>query len=222
MNPWLKLRLFLHSQRHGGAMRLGSGTTIESSLCFGFPHSSIDMGNQSYFGRFGTLTSDGGSITFGDHAKIDQFWVCKMHLWQPGGLISVGNFCRFEAHVHLTAFRGGKLLLGSNVFVGRGSVIACHQAVKIGDCTAIAEYVSIRDHEHVPDGIHPIHTSPLRLAPIHIGSHVWIGAKATITAGISIGDGAVVGANAVVTHDIPAGGVVGGVPARPLQRTSLS
>ena len=54
----------------------------------------------------------------------------------------------------------------------------------------------------------------LHPAPIHIGKRVWIGANATITAGVTIGDNSVVAAGAVVTKDVPANVVVGGVPAR--------
>nr|WP_281276226.1 DapH/DapD/GlmU-related protein [Flexivirga caeni] len=43
---------------------------------------------------------------------------------------------------------------------------------------------------------------------------MWIGANATILPGVTIGDGAVVAAGAVVTKDVPARTVVGGVPAR--------
>jgi acetyltransferase-like isoleucine patch superfamily enzyme len=51
---------------------------------------------------------------------------------------------------------------------------------------------------------------------VHIGRGVWIGRGAAVLAGVRIGDGAVVAANAVVTRDVAAGAVVGGVPARPL------
>jgi acetyltransferase-like isoleucine patch superfamily enzyme len=54
----------------------------------------------------------------------------------------------------------------------------------------------------------------MRTAPIHIGDNVWIGAKATITRGVTIGDNAVVGANSVVTGDVPADAVYAGAPAR--------
>ena len=46
---------------------------------------------------------------------------------------------------------------------------------------------------------------------------IWIGANATVLAGVNIGDGAVVAAGAVVTKDVPALTVVGGVPARVLK-----
>lgn len=51
-------------------------------------------------------------------------------------------------------------------------------------------------------------------ARVSIGNDVWIGANAYLRNGIKIDDGAIVAAGAVVTHDVPAYAVVGGVPAR--------
>ena len=51
-------------------------------------------------------------------------------------------------------------------------------------------------------------------APVKIGNRVWIGAHAAILAGVTIGDNAVVAAGAVVTKDVPANVVVGGIPAK--------
>jgi maltose O-acetyltransferase len=52
-----------------------------------------------------------------------------------------------------------------------------------------------------------------------IGRNVWIGGGAIILPGITVGDDAVIGAGSVVTRDVAAGAIVGGNPARPLQRT---
>ena len=51
-----------------------------------------------------------------------------------------------------------------------------------------------------------------------IGRDVWIGANAIVFASVSIGDGAIVAAGAVVTKDIPAFEVHGGVPAKYLRK----
>lgn len=54
--------------------------------------------------------------------------------------------------------------------------------------------------------------------PIVIGDNVWIGAHATICGGVTIGEGSVVGANALVLHDIPAGVIAAGVPAKVIRK----
>ena len=56
-----------------------------------------------------------------------------------------------------------------------------------------------------------------RKGPVRIGNDVWVGAKATILSGVTIGDGAVVAAGAVVVDDVPPYAIVGGVPARVLK-----
>ena len=60
--------------------------------------------------------------------------------------------------------------------------------------------------------IHP--TAAANSIPIHIGCDVFIGARAIILKGVTIGDGAVIAAAAVVTKDVPPGSIVGGNPAR--------
>lgn len=59
-----------------------------------------------------------------------------------------------------------------------------------------------------------IRKHPTPQKDIIIGNDVWIGEKAVIMAGVTIGDGAVVGTRAVVTHDVYPYGIVVGVPAK--------
>ena len=54
---------------------------------------------------------------------------------------------------------------------------------------------------------------------VSIGEHVWIAPEAKIMKGCTIGDGAIIGSNAVVTKDVPANTVVGGVPAKFIKST---
>lgn len=53
---------------------------------------------------------------------------------------------------------------------------------------------------------------------IIVGNDVWIGYDAIIMAGVTIGDGAIIATRAVVTKDVPAYTIVGGVPAKPIKR----
>ena len=58
-------------------------------------------------------------------------------------------------------------------------------------------------------------------APIHIGKRVWLGANVTVLAGVTIGNNAIVAAGAVVTKDVPANTIVGGVPAKILKQIEV-
>jgi acetyltransferase-like isoleucine patch superfamily enzyme len=49
---------------------------------------------------------------------------------------------------------------------------------------------------------------------VNVGSNVWIGYGACVLRGVQVGDNAVIGTNAVVTSDVPANAVVGGIPAK--------
>lgn len=84
--------------------------------------------------------------------------------------------------------------------------------ITIGDGVMIGPKVSLIT------GGHPLPLAERRehlsFAPITIEDDVWIGTAAVITQGVTIGAGAVVAAGAVVTHDVPAGTMVAGVPAR--------
>lgn len=109
----------------------------------------------------------------------------------------------------------GALFIGSRTVFGHHVTIGVRQSVTIGCDCLIAEMVSIRDHDH---GFHkaalPMREQEPLAASVVIGDDVWIGSKATITRGVHIGHGAIVGANSVVTKDVAAGTIVGGVPAR--------
>ncbi|KQQ42951.1 acyltransferase [Nocardioides sp. Leaf307] len=82
----------------------------------------------------------------------------------------------------------------------------------IGDDVAFSLDVVVLTH----DASMLRHTGYARIAPVSIGSRVFVGAHAVILPGVTIGDDVVVAAGAVVTSDVAPGTVVGGVPARPL------
>ena len=58
-------------------------------------------------------------------------------------------------------------------------------------------------------------------SPVKIGNDVWIGAKATVLSGVTIGNGAVIAAGAVVTKDVPDNTVVAGVPAKIIKQIEV-
>lgn len=110
---------------------------------------------------------------------------------------------------------------GKNLHIGRGVFInACchfqdHGGVWIGDCSQIGHNVVFATLNHF---LEPGKRKFTHAAPIVLGRNVWIGSNATILQGVTIGDNAVVAAGAVVTKDVDAYTVVGGVPAKVLKK----
>ncbi len=110
---------------------------------------------------------------------------------------------------------GRNIAVGADVFINAGCHFQDQGGVTLGDGCLIGHNVVFATLNHDLD---PARRSAMTPAPIVLGRNVWIGSNATILQGVTIGDGAVVAAGAVVTKDVPAGTVVGGVPARPIRK----
>lgn len=128
------------------------------------------------------------------------------------GRVDVGTDCVLDRGTVL--WSAGTLRIGDRTVLGHHCTLAAREQVTLGADCLVAESVSIRDHDHAFDRTDvPIREQGARTAAVCIGSDVWIGAKATIVRGVTIGDHAVVAAGAVVTHDVAPYAVVAGVPA---------
>jgi acetyltransferase-like isoleucine patch superfamily enzyme len=143
---------------------------------------------------------------------------CRIHVAR-GGLLRLHSVS-VERDVLVTVSPGAVVELGPKGRLGMGSVVSAQQRIVLGEGTRVAEYVTIRDHDHVHDAQHLLVDARFTRAPVILGSNVWVGSKATIVSGVTIGDHAMVAANAVVTHDVRPGERVGGVPARTLPQAS--
>ena len=139
----------------------------------------------------------------------------------PNARIRFGRGVRFMRD--FTGHFYGDVTVGDGVFFNRGCYVAAYSGLTIGNHCLFGEGVSIHDENHVVGrGFEPIATRGFEVKPIVIGNNVWAGAKATILQGVHIGDNAVIGANAVVTRDVPADTIVGGIPARVLREVKES
>jgi len=109
-----------------------------------------------------------------------------------------------------------------NLHIGPGTLVSIEVIFDLASSIHIGTRANIGPQTMLVTGTHKIGPSSNRLGeliavPIHIGDGVWIGARATILPGVTIGSGAIVAAGAVVTKDVPPNTIVGGVPAKILK-----
>ena len=153
--------------------------------------------------------------------------------WSTAGMVFFGRSLAIQIG------RRGRLELGRFVWLGDGTKIRCHegvveigektvlgqectisayQRVRIGEQCVIADRVMLIDFDHgVVDVETPIRRQGIYKRDVEVGSNVWIGYGACILRGVSVGDNSIIGTNSVVTKDVPANAVVGGVPAKVLR-----
>lgn len=155
----------------------------------------------------------------------------------PGSQIRIGEGCSLvsssrrstastlAAPVRLRTFSSqARIELATGVELS-GTSIACRStSITIGHHTLIGPDCAIMDadfHALLPANTRHIEPGLDRDAPVHIGSHVWIGLRCTILKGAHIGDNAVIGAGSVVTGVIPPNCIAAGVPARVVRELPL-
>jgi maltose O-acetyltransferase len=110
-----------------------------------------------------------------------------------------------------------KVVIGRGTSMLSGCSLVGSELIEIGEDNIFGPEVMIITSEHTigEDGS----VSDVRNRPVHIGDRCWIGARAMILPGVTIGDGVVVAPGAVVTEDCEPYAHYGGVPARRLGRT---
>lgn len=122
----------------------------------------------------------------------------------------IGHNTRFWQGIRVDGIVDGNIEIGSNCVLVRGLFINCPGGLKIGDNVFFGHDVSLYGADHDPD----LASMPARYRRITIASNVWIASKASILKGVQIGEGAIIAYSAVVTRNVDAFSIVGGVPAK--------
>jgi acetyltransferase-like isoleucine patch superfamily enzyme len=137
--------------------------------------------------------------------------------------LSIGIDSIIHSHAHITALKAfsglqytPQITIGNGVYIGRYSYFVAIDSIRIEDCCVLSDHVYITDNAH---GLHP-ERGPIMKQPleskgaVHIGRNCFVGFRACIMPGVSLGEHCVVGANSVVTRSFPARSMVAGCPAR--------
>lgn len=146
-----------------------------------------------------------------------------------GEKLTTGYYCRLEA-LYTGNDNVKKIKFGNNVQLNDFVHIAALKSVELGDNVLVASHVYISDNSHgcykglkndTSPNIPPI-SRPYFVAPVKIGSNVWIGEGVMIMPGVWIGNGTIIGAHAIVTKSIPENCIAVGSPAKIIKRYNTS
>ena len=132
----------------------------------------------------------------------------------PNAVLELGRWS-WIGHGSKIRCHEGAVSLGAQSVMGQECTISAFQHVSIGRECVIADRVMLIDFDHSTADVEtPIRLQGIYKRDVRVGHNVWIGYGACVLRGCSVGENAVIGTNAVVTRDVPANAVVGGVPAR--------
>lgn len=152
-------------------------------------------------------------LVLGDKHKNGYRRSTLLRMGKESELCVEGVF-RFYYGCDIQIFDGGQLELGSG-FCNSDTKIRCKNKISIGHGVAIAHDVLIMDCDgHSVNGVEDLGK------PIKIGDHVWIGSKAIILKGVTIGENSIIAAGSVVTKAIPSNVIAAGNPARIIKQNS--
>jgi acetyltransferase-like isoleucine patch superfamily enzyme len=133
---------------------------------------------------------------------------------EPRGELRFGRFAWIGDGTKIRCHEG-VVEVGAKTVMGQECTISAYQRVRIGDECVIADRAMFIDFDHgMVEVERPIRRQGIYKRDVEVGNNVWIGYGACILRGVSVGDNSVIGTNAVVTKDVPANAVVGGIPAR--------
>lgn len=119
---------------------------------------------------------------------------CKLLARENNASISIGENVKLNHNVMINSDFGGKITISENVIIGPNAVF--------------------RSSDHKISKGKLYKNSGHTAGEIFISNNVWIGSNVTITKDVSIGENSIVGAGSVVTNNVEANTIVGGVPAK--------
>lgn len=150
----------------------------------------------------------GANVFVGDRAVIYQ---------QDGeGSIEIGDRTSIWGDCLLETGKGGEITTGPDCRVNLGVQVVSYEApIHIGRDVGLSAHSLLYSFNHGIQAGCPYMEQPLETkGPIVIDDHAWIAMGSIILSGVHIGKHAIVAAGSVVTHDVPANAIVGGMPAR--------
>lgn len=168
--------------------------------------SGVVLGNENRLDgvRLAGRARDHALINVGDQCDLEGTWLLN----EPEATITIGSRSELNHGCSLDVLE--RLEIGDDVLIG--------PEVHITDHDSHALDWELRRNDHLARRTGSRDYDVVERAPVRIGDKVWIGRRALILRGVTIGEGAVVAAGSIVTRDVAPWTLVAGVPAREVRK----
>lgn len=205
--------------RFGRSAYLGTGSIVFPEVITG---DNFELGRDS---RIYKSSKFGSDVRIGSYVELNKV--------QLGDNCIVGNYCRLgnasigknshiENQVAFTGFQQGAITIGSDCYIGTGSILDWSADITIGDYVHIAgPAASFWTHSSVFQALGSRLLSDhscKKTGSISIGSNCWIGGGTVVYPGVSIGHHSVILPNTVVHRDVADFCVIGGNPGKVIRQ----
>lgn len=140
----------------------------------------------------------------------------------PRRLLSLGTGAQISPTASFA--NAERISAGRGLHLGADSILwagPAHGAIRIGDDVLMGPGVLVTAANYRFNDGQPVTAQAMDEGDVVIGDDVWLGARAMVMPGVTIGAGAIVAAGAVVTKDVPAMAIVAGVPANAVGERKL-
>jgi acetyltransferase-like isoleucine patch superfamily enzyme len=184
----------------GGRLRIGDNATIGA-------YTEMRAGDDVHLHIGDSFTVETGS----------RLYIQKN--WHIGDRVTIATNCAIFSRESPVC---GALQIGPGTHIGDNTIIDVADNITIGKEVAIGPNCVIYSHDHGYSGVSkPAWKGQLKTAAISIEDGSWIGANVTLLPGVTIGEKSVIAAGAVVTRNVPAYSLWGGIPAKQIKELGL-
>lgn len=174
---------------------------------------SWSAAGQKIRGRIGAYLEDLLLLWLSFVTLVPLHWFRRLFFRLAGVKLTASS----TLHIGARFYHPSGVSIGHDTIIGDHAVLDGRAPLSIGNHVDIASEVMIYNSEH---DINAPDFGPIE-EPVRIEDYVFIGPRAIILPGVTLGRGAVVGAGAVVTKSVDAGAIVGGVPAKVIGERQL-
>lgn len=149
-------------------------------------------------------------------------WLClfrpsprPLHAWRAWLLRLFGARLGRDCHIYASAriWAPWNLFCGNGVAIADGAEVYNPAPVTLGHHAVVSQQAFLCSASH--DYCDP--AFPMIVSPIDVGAYAWIGSRATVQMGVTIGEGTVLALGAIATRNLDPWSVHGGIPARRLK-----